>query len=475
MSAVAAATPAGESAISFEAGDVSVDAFRGSFRVPENRSDPSSRMIDVHYVRFPSTAAAPGAPIVYLAGGPGGSGVATARGRRFPLFMAMRAFGDVIALDQRGTGWSATAPRCVSRVVMPTDRAVPDAEEAAMLRAAAEECDSFWRAAGYDPAGYTTVENARDLDALRRHLGAEQVTLWGISYGSHLALAAARELGPRIDRMILASVEGLDQTVKLPSETDAYFGRLQSAIDAEPAAKAIYPDLKALIARVHQKLEADPPTLVLARDGVEKTLLLTKRVMRGVASAMIADPESAVLLLQLYLAVDASAYEPLQGLLAQFVDPGAPETFSLMPLAMDIASGVGVERLAQIKREARVALLGDVLNHPMPQLAGALGLDLGDGFRAAPNGDMPTLALMGTLDGRTYPREQRAALVNLSRVEIVTVANAGHNLFMASSDVQDIMERFMRGERVDGANIIVDAPTFAPSIAQEGKAAEGRH
>ena len=48
-------------------------AERGTFLVPENRADPSSRQIELSFVRFRSTSPRPGAPLVYLAGGPGGS------------------------------------------------------------------------------------------------------------------------------------------------------------------------------------------------------------------------------------------------------------------------------------------------------------------------------------------------------------------------------------------------------------------
>ena len=78
-----------------------VQAYRGTLEVPEHRADAASRMITLSYVRFPATTAAPGDPIVYLAGGPGGSGSRTAAGRRFPLFMAMRAHGDVIGFVMR--------------------------------------------------------------------------------------------------------------------------------------------------------------------------------------------------------------------------------------------------------------------------------------------------------------------------------------------------------------------------------------
>src|SRR3712207_6744395 len=64
------------------------DAEFGTLVVPENRRDPRSNLIELAFVRFKSTSPTPGAPVVYLAGGPGGSGIGAAAGSRFPLFMA---------------------------------------------------------------------------------------------------------------------------------------------------------------------------------------------------------------------------------------------------------------------------------------------------------------------------------------------------------------------------------------------------
>ncbi|MFT3996036.1 MAG: alpha/beta hydrolase [Asticcacaulis sp.] len=440
-----------------------VQAFRGSFQVPENRAAPKSRRIDVHYVRFPATGSKAGAPIVYLSGGPGGSGIDTARAERFPLFMAMRQFGDVIALDQRGTGLSEMAPKCVSDVVLPSDRIVPAAERNQLLHQAVAQCGTFWRTSGYDPAGYTTLESARDLDALRIHLGASKISLWGISYGTHLALAAIKEMEPHLDKVVLASVEGLDQTVKLPSETDAYFDRLQAVIDQEPAAKSAYPDIKALIRRVHARLDITPVRLQIQTKAGKKDVLLTTEVMQLIASAMIADPGNAKQLLMLYLAVDAGFNDPVVGVLGQFMTPGAPEAFRLMPTAMDIASGIGADRLKRVETEAKSALLGDLLNYPMPQLTGGLGLDLGEGFRTPPQSPVPVLVLTGTLDGRTYPNEQQAAVSGLTNATTVIVENAGHNLFMASPEVTEVMSEFMSGTPLHTTRIIVKPPSFAPA------------
>jgi hypothetical protein len=74
-----------------------VSGFEGYLYVPENRNNANSRKIRIDYVRFPATGKVKGNPIFYLAGGPGGSGSGTAKGRRFPMFMALRKYGDVIA------------------------------------------------------------------------------------------------------------------------------------------------------------------------------------------------------------------------------------------------------------------------------------------------------------------------------------------------------------------------------------------
>ena len=92
-----------------------VDAEEGRLRVPARRPGPDGSSIDLRFIRFKSTASNPEAaapPVVYLAGGPGGLGVYSATGDRFPLFMRLREVGDVIAFDQRGTASSKPYPIC---------------------------------------------------------------------------------------------------------------------------------------------------------------------------------------------------------------------------------------------------------------------------------------------------------------------------------------------------------------------------
>ncbi len=444
-----------------QSGD-SVEAFQGYVEVPENRADPDSRMIRLNYVRFPATTETPGHPIVYLAGGPGGSGTGTARAHRFALFMQMRQHGDVIAFDQRGTGGSTELPVCASSVHIADTEPVSDAELAAAYRSAVEECGTFWQDQGVDLAGYTTRESVADLSDLRAHLGADQIDLWGISYGSHLALAALKEIPDEIGRVVIASAEGLDQTVKLPSRTDAYIARLQAAVDSQDLARANYPDIAGLMRRVHARLEAEPIALDIPQaDGSVAPFLLQRHHLQEYASGLISDPNWARIMLALYANLDAGETGLAVGLLQRFHTPGEPITLRAMPTAMDLASGIGDARLDRVEAEARTSLLGAYLNFPMPQIRGSWnGFDLGEDFRRAPTGDTPVLLLTGTLDGRTYPEAQAEAVAGLSHVTQVTVRNAGHNLFMASPEVHAVIHAFMRDEPVTVTEILVDLPDF---------------
>lgn len=432
-----------------------VPALQGELQVPRQWQRPDSGTLSLRYVRFPALAGAKGSPIVYLAGGPGGSGIETARGRRFPLFMAMREFGDVIAFDQRGTGASSPQPSCESSQRVDETTAYSDAEFVELHRRAARECLAKWQAMDIDPRDWTTLQSVHDLEALRRHLAADKLSLWGISYGSHLALAALARIDAQLDRVVLASVEGLDQTVKRPAETDAYFGRLQAAIDSVPELAQHFPDIVGLVRRVHARLEDSPLMIRVTPAGAQPyDFLLERRDMQSLASAMIADPAHALQLLGLYAALDAGQTAPLAAVLAQFHRPGQPIRFNPMPFAMDLASGISRRALRRFQRESATSLIAGQLNFPMPQLDRLVpGLDLGDGFRKGPVSDVPVLVLSGTLDGRTYPDSQREAVRGLRHAQITVVENAGHNLFMLAPEITARIQAFMRDE--PGAERIV--------------------
>lgn len=421
---------------------------KGTFWVPEDRNDPSSRKIPIRFLRLKSSSPNPGSPIVYLAGGPGGSGTGTMQGPRQPVFLALRAVADVIVLDQRGTGMSSTIEPCTS--TQPFDLAttvMTEASYTAYYAATLDQCLAQWRAQGVAINGYTTVQSAEDIEDLRRHLGARKLNLWGISYGTHLAFAYMRAHPGSVDRVALSSVEGMDQTVKLPAHLDKVFERI--------AAASGHPELPALMRRVHAKFDAEPQTMTAG--GV--SWKMDGFVLRLLASVLPKNPDGIPGMVQLYQALDAGVYAPVAGILyANFVKD--PLTMRGMPEAMDIASGITDARLAQVNAQAPASLLGRATNAPMPQLRGRIpGIDLGDAFRREIASDAPTLVFMGDLDVRTPVEEQEIALAGLTRRQTVLFRNGGHDLFEAHPDVAAILSAWFRGEKVETRELVLPPPT----------------
>ncbi len=450
-----------ETAITFTSGDgQTVAAYKGTFEVTENRQKNNGKTLSLHYVRFPSTHKKPGSPIIYLAGGPGGSGIETAKYSRFDLFMAMREVADVIAFDQRGTGDSDTLPECRSNQYIPNDRPISDEEYIALNQTALKECFEFWQNNDIDYAAYTTPESVADLNDLRIHLGAEKISLWGISYGTHLAMAAMKTMSDKLDKVIIASAEGLDQTIKYPARTDAYFGRLQTALNQSSKNPETITDIRALMSRIHKKLD-EQPQLISWQEGDETiNYFLQARDMKQLVAGSIADPSNAKRILMLYLAVDAGITAPVAGIIQKYLNPKEPIKFKLMSVVMDLASGISQSRRNLIEKQAQTALLGGYLNFTLyfTDIAHELGLDLGDEFRKNPKSDVPTLLFSGTLDGRTYIESQLEAVSDFSQLTKITVQNAGHNLFKSSPKVIETMLKFMHDQPITELVITVDTP-----------------
>ena len=430
-----------------------LQAERGSFEVPERRGDASSRRIRIGFVRLRSTAAHPGAPIVYLAGGPGGSGIDAAQGPRQPIFLALRALGDVIALDQRGVGISNAVPPCKASTTLDPAGGLNEQAFTRYYRDTLTKCVGEWRAAGVAVQGYTTPENADDVEDLRRAIGAPKLRLWAISYGTHLAFEMMRRHPGSVDRVVMASAEGMDQTVKLPSRVDAALGRLASSTGTAQGG-----DLLATMRRVHAKLDAKPQMMTLGDTTGKVSFTMDSFPLRMLIGGIAKNPAGVGQLAQLYAAFDAGQGQAVAPLLyGAFLKD--PLTMSGMPELMDLASGISPSRLVAFRREAPDAIVGTATNFPMPQVAGAVpGMDLGDVFWNEVRSPIPTLVFSGDLDLRTPIEEQTAATAGLSRVTRVTVHGGGHDLFEAQPAIPDLIADFFAGRPIKESSITVSPP-----------------
>lgn len=432
------------------------DAERGFFEVAEDRRVLGSRRIRLGYVRFASTSATPGPPIVYLAGGPGGEGSGAATGPRFPMFMALRAVADVIAFDQRGTGLSASIP------ARPAPAGpLPALTRQDMTRWHRDEMQKAWvdwTRAGVAMTGYNTEQSADDIEDLRRHLGVPKLNLWGISYGTHLALSVLKRHPDSIERVALASLEGQNQTIKRPAHIDAFLDRVDRLIGEDAAARAAVPNLPALMRRVHEKLEASLVPLTVTSENGPVEIEVGGVGLQLLSSGLVANPRTLSMLPGIYLAIEAGMTEILAQL---FANPASLFNIRGMPEAMDLASGISPDRLALVQREAKTAVFGDAFNFPMPHLLGAIpNVDLGADFRDSIMIDTPALLVAGSLDGRTPLEEQAEVIAQFSNRTRILVENAGHNVFEAHPAVQELLVGFFSEQLINDTTLDLPPPTF---------------
>ncbi len=440
------------------AGD-SVPAQAGQMTVPARYEDPDGPRLTLRFLRFPTRSESPEPPIVYLAGGPGGSGIAAAAGSRWPLFDSLRDVADVIALDQRGTGPLAGLPRCTTGAVMPRD--LPSTREnlSEALERQVRHCREFWEGEGVDLRAYHTPASADDLAALADALGVPTLNLWGVSYGTHLALATLRRHPDRVARAALVSAEGLDQTAKSPAAGDRFFARVQASIDEDPEARAAYPDVAAMMRRVLDRVATKPVTVSVELSSGPADITLGAFELRRLAADRIADPRGTRTVLEAFAVADHGDFTVLGGW-AQRVT-GEPIYLSPMPLAVDVASGISEARRRRIAEEAPGSILGDALSWPVLHAGASVeDLDLGEAFRAPFWSAHPVLFVSGELDGRTYLEEHEEIAAQFENPTAIRVENGGHGTVLDSDEVRRALVEFFGGGEPASAVVRMPAPRW---------------
>ena len=443
----------------------------GTLLVPENRNNPQSNLIELAFVRFKSTAKNPGPPIVYLAGGPGGSGIGAATGSRFPLFMAFREIADVIAFDQRGTGHSKPNLACYERFSLPLD--VPPSREMALkeLRANAKECITYWRdIQRVDLTGYNTNQSADDLEDLRKALGVPKISLWGISYGTHLTFAVLRRHPQSISRAILAGIEGPDHTYKLPGNIQQHLEDLAALIKSDAQIGKDIPDFLGLMKQVFDQLDAQPQTVEIIdpRTKQKVRVVVNKFVMQYIIGNNIGTTVTANFPAFVYRASKGDFTNPAQ----VWLNISRQGIGSAMSYMMDCASGQTAARREQIGREAKGTLLEDLSNFPFPGVCEEWNApDLGDEFRSPLKSNVPVLFISGTLDARTPVSNAEEYLKGFTNGTHLIIDGAVHSdpLFLSSPKIKDGMMEFLRGQKVTVTRTAAPPMKFAPLVSSQSQ------
>jgi pimeloyl-ACP methyl ester carboxylesterase len=162
----------------------------GYVLVPEDRTNPESRLIQLSVLRIKSTSENPDRhAVIRLTGGPGGPSLSAGRVSAYqaPAQQRFREAADLIFFDQRGIGFSEDHfCRAVPRNFQ---FGLNTAQGESEWIAAFDQCLQEAQTKGIALDAYSTWQNAYDVRDIRRALGYEQWTLFGVSYGTELGQA----------------------------------------------------------------------------------------------------------------------------------------------------------------------------------------------------------------------------------------------------------------------------------------------
>lgn len=385
----------------------------GTLQVPENRSKPLGRMIDLNIVILPPSGGQPTKePLYFLAGGPGQA--ATEQGELFDLILRRARRGrDLVLVDQRGTGKSN-----------PFTCQLPDDP----LAAGEDIARACLSADTHDPAQYTSDAFIRDLEAVRAALGHEQISLMGISYGTRAALLYAKAYASRVRAMVLDSVAPPHVPI---FRDEARFAsdvltRTLAACGEDADCQLAFPTLDADFSRLLQSLEAAP-----ARVDIPEVDDLNLEVTRDM----------------FLMGFRGSLYAPPSARLIPYtVDRASKGDFGPWLALADFGNqtlngGISVGLLLSVQCAEEIPLLGDdgvsiaasLFPSGFQQFwkgacsvwpRGAVPAD----FNAPVSVDVPTLLLSGGLDPITPPQMAEATARHLSNAKSVVVPFAGHSV-----------------------------------------------
>jgi pimeloyl-ACP methyl ester carboxylesterase len=242
----------------------------GTMIVPEDRADPLGNIVLIGVATFRATGRRPQPdPIFFLNGGPGSYTLETwgedySFNYLFAPFIEQR---DVVLIDYRGVGSSEPNMFCdevLDYTFDTLDDALTDAQATDSYTAAVNACrQRLIDFEGVNLRMYNSAVFAQDVADLRRVLGYDVINLFGVSYGTRLALTMLRDQPEGIRSVILDGVypPQVDRSAENLPNVNRALEALFTACAASRECDAEYPDLRETFYSTARRLNAEPELL----------------------------------------------------------------------------------------------------------------------------------------------------------------------------------------------------------------------
>lgn len=418
--------------------------------VPLDHGGAVPGRLGLHVERIRAKARPARGALFVLSGGPGES-VTSATDTYAAALAPARATHDLILVDQRGTGLSG-ALDCP--LALP--RSGPLDDTMAGCGAALGPLVSL----------YSNADVADDLERVRQALGLERISLFGVSYGTRIALAYASRYPQRVERLVLDSVVPLTGSPGYMLNSFAAVPRVLSEVCAGGC--PFTPDATADLAELVRRLGSGPLQGRVARgDGKLHavrmgradlfSLLMTGDYLPALRGHLPAAVRSA-------LAGDAAPLLRLRDLVTSFeaVGPTTRDFSNILYVATTCAEttepwlaattpsertaaarayldGLPDERFAPFDRATALVTSTVARCRAWP---GSGSADTLDGSMP----DVPVLLLSGTADLRTPLEDAQQVAALFPRAQLLAVGGVGHGVaFQGSACVSRALDRFLAG------------------------------
>ena len=439
----------------------------GELTVPENRDTPGTRRITVTFGRLPATGEAAGAPIFFIAGGPGASGIGSFAGNA-EWMLPLRTFGDLVLVEQRGTGFSRPRLDCDERWDLPIMAPLKRGRLIASARERFAACRRAWQAEGVDLAGYNTVAYAEDIVAVADALGYGRFSVVAFSYGTQIALELLRSHSERLSQAVLLGVMGTSDSLRNPMDHDIVLGRAAQLLN-EDAAAGVYPDLVASTAEVIAQLRTRPVRVTIpdaADDEPDQFVFDELSYRRQMVTRLGIRSELAILPRFNQALLSGTDQEwlhrelrnRLRGILWMRRGP-----LAMRSAAQHYATVCAAADPSPRDYVPSYCVLGHTFHPALPEACDAWQVpNLGAGFREPPRSDVPVLMFSAELDTKTPMSQAQRLLPYLGNAHHVVLMNAGHDdLLEVTEDVRTRIDAFFTGDVVSAAPIILDPIRFS--------------
>jgi len=411
--------------------------------VPENRSNPESRLITVHFMKLDAKEKTNLPPVFYFRGGPG----EYTNPREFYSYYTrsqhsdalafevktMNQKRDVILVSQRGASRAKGLPlyQFKYQYYLGNQYEAHDFEkQGRSKRKALQEALKEYQEVGVDVVGYDLVNMIEDIDDIRQYFDYQKIAMVGNSFGSQTALAYLKRYPKQVDRAILSAVEPVSHTYDDPDEVWKVFEKVEKYALQDDQIKADLPEIGLLeaVKVIAKRLEQAPKTVILkSPKGKVDTIVIGVDDFREAFTYPYAENRKNQL--ETFPKYITELYNENYNMLAYAALNARDgyESDDLMPLQVNNSIGITEKRAKALNSRKSVEWLGNINAHLDQVKSVATSKVVSDEFRRQEKTAIPMLLIHGDLDKNTPLSNSHYLMNYLENGHLITVNNGVHS------------------------------------------------